>query len=222
MIERSADYSEIGALPGHRSPNHTEFVEHFEWNDIYQGTTADYQPPDAQLLEIVDGLRPGRALDVGCGAGGLAVALAERGWRVTGIDLAPNAVVAAQAVAAERGVTATFEAADASTWKPDHAYDLVISSFALPDNRALRVPAFAMMRNALVVGGTVLIKDFDAAMARLPEFGAFELVTLEELERAFAGLDVVRSEIAETPAHHEAAGDGPWTAAVFQATKPAH
>lgn len=195
-------------------------MEHFEWNDIYQGTTADYQEPDAQLLNIADGLRPGRALDVGCGAGGLAVALAERGWEVMGIDLAPNAIAAARAIAAQHGVTATFETANASIWKPDRTYDLIVSSFALPDDRAARAPAFAMMREALVPGGTVLIKDFDAAMARLPEFDAFELVTLDELAHAFAGLDVVRARIVETPAHPRAAPDGPWTAALFQAKKP--
>lgn len=196
-------------------------MDPFAWNDIYQGTTADYQPPDAHLLTIVEGLRPGAALDVGCGAGGLAVALAQRGWDVTGIDLAPRAIAAARAVARARDVAATFEVADASTWQPARTFDLVISSFALPDDRATRAPAFAMMRAALAPGGTVLIKDFDAAMARLPEFGPFELVTLEELESAFDGLEVLRSEVVETPAHSEApTEDGPWTAALFRAIAP--
>ncbi|TPV92910.1 MAG: class I SAM-dependent methyltransferase [Myxococcales bacterium FL481] len=198
-------------------------METFEWNDIYQGTSADYQPPDAELLAIVDGLRPGRALDVGCGAGGLAVALAQRGWEVTGIDLAPNAIAAARAIAADRGVSATFEAADASKWTTEDTYDLIVSSFALPDNRALRAPAFATMRTALAPGGTVLIKDFDSTMARLSHFAAFELVTVDELERAFPGLAVVRAEIVETPKHVEADDDdAPWTAALFQATRPAN
>ena len=36
-------------------------------------------------------------MDVGCGAGGLLAALADRGWRVHGLDLAPRAVEAAVA-----------------------------------------------------------------------------------------------------------------------------
>lgn len=196
-------------------------VEHFNWNDIYTGSAADYQPPDAQLLATIDDLRPGRALDVGCGAGGLAVALAERGWDVLGVDLAPNAIEAARKVAAERGVTATFEAANASHWKPEHHYDLIVSSFALPDDVAARAPAFTTMLEALAPGGTVLIKDFDESMARFSHFDGFELVTLDELHSAFAALETVRAEIVETPAHVSAKPGDPWTAALFQATRAA-
>jgi len=201
-------------------------VEKFEWNDIYQGSSADYQPPDPELLRIVDALSPGRALDVGCGAGGLAVALAQRGWDVTGIDLAPNAIAAARAVAAEHEINARFETANASRWRPDQSYDLIVSSFALPDDRAARAPAFAMMKDALAWGGTVLIKDFDATMARFPHFDAFELVTVDELEQAFAGLEVERSEVVTTPAHVESddgddGDDGDWTAALFVAKRGA-
>ena len=197
-------------------------MEQFDWNDIYQGTAADYQPPDAHLLDIVGKLRPGRVLDVGCGAGGLAVALAERGWDVLGIDLAPKAIAAARAVAAERGVSAQFETADASTWTPRGTYDLIVSGFALPDNRALRAPAFAAIRQAVVPGGAVLIKDFDDTMARFPHFDGFELVTLEELTAAFEGFEVQRSEIVETPAHSSDPGGDPWTAALFLATRSGH
>lgn len=195
-------------------------MERFEWNDIYEGTSADYRAPDPHLLSIIEGIAPGRALDVGCGAGGLAVALAKRGWTVTGIDIAPNAIAAATAVAAEHGVRASFEVADASSWTPDGTFDLIVSCFALPDDRAARRPAFAMMRDALAVGGTVLLQDFDAAMARMPHFAPFELVTLEELRLAFDGFDVIRSEIVETPAHSSAEDSGPWTAALFRAVKP--
>ena len=194
-------------------------MEKFEWNDIYQGTTADHQPPDGELLSIVEALPPGRALDVGCGAGGLAVALAERGWEVTGIDLADKAITAARAIASERGVAASFETADASRYEPVRDYDLIVSSFALPDDRATRAPAFAMMRRALAASGTVVIKDFDASMARFSHFDPFELVTLAELQQAFEGLEVVRAEIVETPAH-AAADDGAWTAALFIGRRP--
>ncbi|MDQ3431318.1 MAG: class I SAM-dependent methyltransferase [Actinomycetota bacterium] len=48
-----------------------------------------------QLTAEVADLTPGTALDVGCGEGADAIWLAERGWRVTAIDLS--------AVALERG-----------------------------------------------------------------------------------------------------------------------
>lgn len=52
------------------------------------------------------------AVDVGCGTGGLAVALAERGARVTGVEIALRWLVVAARQAAERGVAVRLVAAD--------------------------------------------------------------------------------------------------------------
>jgi 2-polyprenyl-3-methyl-5-hydroxy-6-metoxy-1,4-benzoquinol methylase len=43
--------------------------------------------------------RPGRALDVGCGAGVLTPWLAEKGLKVTGIDILPKAITVARSLA---------------------------------------------------------------------------------------------------------------------------
>lgn len=54
----------------------------------------------------------GPALDLGCGTGIWSVRLAERGWRVTGVDVVPRAIEKARARAAAAGVEAHFEEAD--------------------------------------------------------------------------------------------------------------
>lgn len=46
----------------------------------------------------------GRALDLGCGRGHWSIVLAQRGWDVAGVDLAPSAVRAARKRAADAGV----------------------------------------------------------------------------------------------------------------------
>ena len=74
----------------------------FDWNEAYSGDASDYAEPDSGLIEIIDGLRPGRALDIGCGAGGLVVALAERKWQVTGVDIAAKAIEAARKIGRRR------------------------------------------------------------------------------------------------------------------------
>jgi SAM-dependent methyltransferase len=70
---------------------------------------ANTLAPDRKrdLDRIWDALRlsPGaRVLDAGCGSGQFAIALAERGARVTGIDLSPEMIRRAQTHAAEHDV----------------------------------------------------------------------------------------------------------------------
>jgi SAM-dependent methyltransferase len=74
-----------------------------EWNTRY--TDATYRAaaePDSFLIECLPFLPPGRALDLACGAGHNAIALAERGWRVTAIDFAGAALDLAEAAAHQR------------------------------------------------------------------------------------------------------------------------
>jgi SAM-dependent methyltransferase len=46
-------------------------------------------PPSPLLVETAGKLKPGRALDLACGAGRNAVWLAEHGWQVTAVDRSP-------------------------------------------------------------------------------------------------------------------------------------
>jgi len=50
----------------------------------------------------------GRALDLGCGTGFWSVRLAQRGWKVTGIDIVPKAVRTARKRASGAGVEVLF------------------------------------------------------------------------------------------------------------------
>ena len=196
----------------------------FDWNEAYSGDATDYDDPDPGLVEIIDGLRPGRALDIGCGAGGLIVALAERKWQVTGIDIAAKAIEAARKVVQERGVNAELHVADATGWKPNRRYDLIVSSFALPESKAGRALVYRMIRDAIAPGGTVLLKDFDDTMKRVKFFATFDLVTVEELTAGFDGLNIIKAEIVDTPVHDHRTGKGQpeerWTAALLQAQSP--
>lgn len=44
------------------------------------------------LVYVSGRLRPGTALDLGCGEGGNAVWIAQQGWRVTAVDLSATAL----------------------------------------------------------------------------------------------------------------------------------
>jgi 2-polyprenyl-6-hydroxyphenyl methylase / 3-demethylubiquinone-9 3-methyltransferase len=61
------------------------------------------------------GLSGARVLDVGCGGGLLAEALAARGARVTAVDLAPSMIATARMHAAQANLAIDYRVADAAT-----------------------------------------------------------------------------------------------------------
>jgi cyclopropane fatty-acyl-phospholipid synthase-like methyltransferase len=73
--------------------------------------TGRPQPAFVRLAE--EGMLGGRLLDSGCGTGEHALLAASHGAEVTGIDMSANAIEQARKKAAERGLTARFEVADA-------------------------------------------------------------------------------------------------------------
>jgi SAM-dependent methyltransferase len=70
-------------------------------------------PPElVATIEGPDALRPGRALDLGCGTGTNSLYLAKHGWQVVGVDMALTAIRKARHKAREAGYAVDFYAAD--------------------------------------------------------------------------------------------------------------
>ena len=100
------------------------------WTRLYAETPLQALPwglrdPFPPLVRLVEGgwlPPPGPILDVGCGIGPNAFWLSGRGYRVTGIDIAPGAVAAAK-------VARPSEAAS-----PDFLVDDILAS-TLPSAR---------------------------------------------------------------------------------------
>ncbi|MEQ9105067.1 MAG: class I SAM-dependent methyltransferase [Rhodothermales bacterium] len=86
-----------------------------------------------RLVELIlDTCRPNpgaRVLDVGCGRGRHAMAFAERGFDVTGVDLAQRALEIARKSAADRGLSIHFEQGDMRDVHAPAAFDLVVNLF---------------------------------------------------------------------------------------------
>lgn len=90
---------------------------------------ARYMEAGAEEFYQRLGVRPGaRLLDVGCGAGQLALIAARSGARVSGCDIASNWLQRARARAAEEKLSVAFTEGDAESLPyPDAEFDAVVS-----------------------------------------------------------------------------------------------
>lgn len=91
-------------------------AEPISWNDHYRDGQLPWDTghPSSELGQLVTrgAIQPGRALEVGCGTGTNSVWLAQQGFDVTGIDVAPLAIERAERRAREAGVSVRFLVAD--------------------------------------------------------------------------------------------------------------
>ncbi len=92
------------------------------------------RPPSAHLTEEVAGLKPGRALDAGCGHGADTLWLAAHGWQVTAVDFSAavlaHARSTAEAAGADLAGRVDWVEADLATWTPQAGhFDLVVSLY---------------------------------------------------------------------------------------------
>lgn len=131
-------------------------------NERYRSSSALWSGhPNPHLITEAADLVPGAALEVGCGEGADAIWLAERGWRVTAVDLSTVALERATAHAIEVGADVAQRIdwlhADLTTWMPGQAtFDLVAAQFIhLPQDP--REALFRRLAASVSPGGTLLI-----------------------------------------------------------------
>ncbi|PXA71653.1 class I SAM-dependent methyltransferase [Cryobacterium arcticum] len=129
--------------------------EHWVQADDPASAVANESTANPYLLRETATLRPGTALDAGCGTGAEAIWLAGQGWRVTAADISANALQRAGAAGAAVGSAVTWVEADLTTWVPNDRFDLVVTSYAHP-----AVPQLAFydrISDWVAPGGTLLI-----------------------------------------------------------------
>jgi SAM-dependent methyltransferase len=121
------------------------------------------------------GLQPGmRVLDVGCGPGRHALALARRGIEVVGVDISAEFIALARDAGSTEALPCRFEVGDARELGFSEEFDAAISlcqgAFGLLGGPALGdgdgdLCVLTGMRNALVSGGRGAISAFSAYFA---------------------------------------------------------
>jgi len=92
-------------------------TESRDWDTVYVAGTPppwDVGRPQPAVVRLADrGALRGHLLDAGCGTGENALLAAAHSADVVGVDVSPTAIARARAKAAERGLSARFEVADA-------------------------------------------------------------------------------------------------------------
>lgn len=119
---------------------------------------------NVQLAAVVADIPPGRALDLGCGEGGDAVWLAERGWQVVAVDVSETALGRASAEAKRRGVLdrIDFQHHDLSDSFPAGSFDLASAQFLHSTVRLERTQVLRNAASAVMPGGLLVIVDHAA------------------------------------------------------------
>ncbi|MBB3052080.1 SAM-dependent methyltransferase [Prauserella isguenensis] len=161
------------------------------------------RPPNRHLLAEVAGLRPGSALDAGCGHGAETHWLAASGWRVTAVDFSPTALDVGRQTAERLGADIAerieWREADLATWNPpDRTYDLVACVYVHIEG--LVGEFVTRLARGVAPGGTLLLvghRPVDPETgADTPAAGQVQ-VSVEEATAALDALGGWRLEVAE-------------------------
>ena len=142
----------------------------------------------------------GRALDLGCGSGIWAVALAQRGWQVTGVDFVPKALRRARERAKQAGVEVEFLEGDVT--KLDAAgvgsgFQLLLDFLTFHDELSdeQRAEEGREATAAAAPGATLLLLSWKPARRALLPRGA----SREDIHAAFPEWSLIDHEAVELP-----------------------
>lgn len=180
-----------------------EGTQHFR-GQIYRAmyllgfTPWDRESANPWLARAVTGdsaLRPGRALELGCGTGTNSIYLAGLGWDVTAVDLVPEAIAKARAKAVAAGCSPRFVRSDVTRLPSaglEGPYDLLLDVGCFHAIPVARREAYVRSVSQVAApGATMMLTGQFARTATQPGKAG---VTVDEVKQRFEGWDLVRAE----------------------------
>jgi len=189
------------------SSRNNSLVEINQWDERYRLRERAEDDLDAAPTPLVvaaaGNLKPGKALDLACGAGRNALWLAEHGWDVTAVDGAATAIEILRNRALERGLKINAAVTDLEEGdfviEPSR-WDLIAMCYYLQRN------LFEPAKQGVVPGGVVI------SIVHITEPGeepTAHRLRPGELEKYFAGWEILRCYEGKPKdsAHHRAVAE---------------
>lgn len=135
-----------------------ELVEPFLFTEERRELAWEQVSQISELLGVKEGAR---VLDLPCGNGRHSLALAARGFQVTGVDRTERYIEQARDAARARGLDIRFEVGDMRDFRAQEQFDAVLNlfgSFGYFEETADDLQVLTNMRDSLRPGGQVLIE----------------------------------------------------------------
>jgi len=144
VFEAGADNPMAQLQAWHRVEALTDDVE---WFLEFYCEPKDYfpkkynsNPVHSEVLEAMESLSPGKALDLGCGQGRNALFLAQHGFEVTAVDQNELALEILQSIVEQEDLEMTVGLYDINSANLKQSYDLIVSTVVLMFLQADRIP----------------------------------------------------------------------------------
>ena len=178
-------------------------LENDMWNRMLTAPNPIFNvEPNAFMVRVTKGVRPGTALDYGMGQGRNAIYLAQQGWTVTGFDPADQAVAAAQEQARKLGVKLTTLVVGDDQFEFGKAqWDLIVMTYV---GFRASVPR---LFESLKPGGIVVVEAYHRDSLKNASIGPAVVFDTNELLKLFERFRVLHYEDAEDKADFGKAGN---------------
>lgn len=164
------------------------------WNRKYGDEAYIFgKQPISFLVEHLDLLPKGKALDIAMGEGRNGVYLATKGFDVTGLDISEKGLAKARQLAAERGVSIATEVVDLQQHRLEkNAYDVVLCTYYLQRD------LFPQIREALKSGGVAVVETYTLEHRKYrPRFREAYLLRTNELLEHFRDMTILRYQFVD-------------------------
>jgi len=192
------------------------------WDAVYADDT-DLPPwvigePQPEVVALIERqLIKGRLLDSGCGTGEHSLLAAQHGAKVTGVDISPRAVEAAQRTALARAVDAEFAVVNMLETVPwdDGAFDTVLDSGVFHSFAGAEQRAYVdNLTKVTKPGGRLHLICFSEHQPGEGEWGP-RRITQAEIREAFGeswSVDEIRPAIYQINEFHDTTEVKAWRA----------